>query len=129
MSILDMELVSIVKALLLTLMVLMLIMYYLSIHNGNRLAENVLILGKGLIQKINKQKVYAGYTFSTNFTVTDKTFCLTLHYDGLISRLFVNGKKQVVFKAKYSEITSYKMYLGNLSTDLSATNLGKTSLY
>ena len=107
----------------------MLIMYYLSIHNGNSLAENVLILGKGLIQKINKQTGYADYTFSTNYTVTNKQFCLSLHYDGLISRLFVNGKKQVVFKAKYSVITSYKMYLGNISTDLSATNLEKTSLY
>ena len=46
-------------------------MYYLSIHNGNSLAENVLILGKGLIQKINKQTVYADYTFSINYTVTD----------------------------------------------------------
>ena len=93
-----------------------------SIHNGDRLAGNVLILGKDLIQKINKQTLYADHTFPTNFTVTDKKFCLSLHYDRLISRLFVNAKKQVVFNAKESEITPYEMCLGNISTDFSATN-------
>ena len=64
-----------------------------SIHNGNKLAENVLILGKGLIQKINKQTLYADHTFPTNFTVTDKKFCISVHYDRLISRLSANANK------------------------------------
>ena len=93
------------------------------------MAGNVLILRKGLIQKINKQTVYADHTFSTNFTVTDKNFCLGMHYDGLISRWFVNAKIQVVFKAKNSDITSYKMCLGNISTDFKATNAEKTGLH
>ena len=52
-----------------------------------------------------------------------------MHYDGLISRLFVNAKKQVVFKAKDSEITPYKMCLGNISTEFNAINAQKTSLH
>ena len=100
-----------------------------SVNNSNKLAGNVLVLEKGVIQKINKQTVYADHTIPTNFTVTDKTFCLSLHYDGLISRLFVNGTKQVVFKAKNSEITAYKMCLRNISTDFSATNTQKTGLH
>ena len=100
-----------------------------SMHNSNNLAENVFILGKGLIQKINKQTVYSDHTFLTNFTKTDKTFCLSLHYDGSISRLFVNAKRQVVFKAKDSDITPYKMCLGNISADFIATNAQKTELH
>ena len=93
-----------------------------SIHNGNRLAGNVLILGNDLIQKINQQTVHADHTVPTSFTVTGKKFCLSLYYDGSISRLFVNDKRQIVFKAKDSEMIPYKMYLGNISTDFSATN-------
>ena len=100
-----------------------------SIHNSNKKASNVLILGKGLIQEINKQRVYTDHTFPSNFTVTDKKFCPSLHYDRLIGRLFVNAKKQVVFEAKISEITSYKMCLGSIPTDFNAINAQKTSLH
>ena len=31
--------------------------------------------------------------YSTNFTTDNKTFCLSLHYNGDNSYLFVNGKK------------------------------------
>ena len=41
---------------------------------------------------------------STNFTVDNKTFCLSLHYNGDNSYLFVNGKEIINFKAKDSEI-------------------------
>ena len=86
-------------------------------------------MGKGLIEKLNGKTLYAEQIYPTNFTVTDKNFCLSLHYDGDISRLFVNGKKQVAFTAKDSEITPYKMSLGNISTDFSATNSQKTELH
>ena len=39
--------------------------------------------------------------YSTNFTVDNKRFCLSLHYN---SYLFVNGKEIIKFKAKDSEI-------------------------
>ena len=100
-----------------------------SAHKTNRLA-NVLIFGKGLIQKINGLAVYADHEFPTNFTQIDKTFSLCLHYDQHNgSSLFVNGKKHVTFKAKNSEITPYKMCLGNISADDSAENAQKTGLF
>ena len=42
--------------------------------------------------------------YSTSFTVTNKKFCSSLHYNGDNSYLFVNGKEIINFKAKDSEI-------------------------
>ena len=42
--------------------------------------------------------------YSINFTVTGKKFCLSLHYNGANSYLFVNGTEIYKFKAKDSEI-------------------------
>ena len=39
-----------------------------------------------------------------NFTVTKNKFCLSLHYNGANTYLFVNGKEIAKFKAKDSEI-------------------------
>ena len=77
--------------------------------SGNKSAANLMILGKSLIQKINNQTVYARYSLMTNFTQTSAKYCLSIHYNGLIYRLFANDKKQVVFRAKNSEIVLYKM--------------------
>ena len=52
-----------------------------------------------------------------NFTVTNKTFCLSLHYNGTNSYLFVNGTEIYKFKAKDSEILVGPIYLGNISKD------------
>ena len=57
--------------------------------------------------------------YSTNFTVANKKFCLSLHYNGDNSHLFVNGKKNINFKAKDSEIVSYPLCLGGLSKHFS----------
>ena len=42
--------------------------------------------------------------YCINFTVTKKKFCLSLHYNGANSYLFVNGTEIYRFKAKDSEI-------------------------
>ena len=60
--------------------------------------------------------------YSTNFTVTNKKFCLSLHYNGDSSYLFVNNKEIVNFKAKDSEIVPYPLCLGNVSKDFSLIN-------
>ena len=39
-----------------------------------------------------------------NFTVTKNKFCLSLHYNGANTYLFVNSKEIAKFKAKDSEI-------------------------
>ena len=66
--------------------------------------------------------------YSPNFTVTNKTFVLSLHYNGDDSYLFVNGKQVTKFKAKDSEIKAYPLCLGNISEDFSSTNAQNTGL-
>ena len=66
--------------------------------------------------------------YSINFTVTKKKFCLSLHYNGVNSYLFVNGTEIYKFKAKNSEIVPIPLCLGNISEDLSADNMKKLDL-
>ena len=61
--------------------------------------------------------------YSINFTVTKKKFCLSLHYNGANSYLFVNGTEIHRFKAKYSEIVASPLCLGNISKDWSTDNM------
>ena len=42
--------------------------------------------------------------YSPNFTVDNKTFCLSFHYNGDNSYLFANGKQIIKFKSKNSEL-------------------------
>ena len=63
---------------------------------------------------------------SINFTVTKKKFCLSLHYNGVNSYLFVNDTEIYKFKAKDSEIVATPLCLGNISKDWSVDNMKKT---
>ena len=63
-----------------------------------------------------------------NFTVTKKKFCLSLHYNGANSYLFVNGTEIYKFKAKDSEIVPTPLCLGNISKDWSIDNMKRTGL-
>ena len=65
--------------------------------------------------------------YSINFTVTKK-LCLSLHYNGANSCLFVNGTEICKFKSKHSEIVTSPLCLGNISKDCSADNMKKTGL-
>ena len=73
-----------------------------SIHKTNQ-TQSVLVLGHGLIKRINDTTIYAEKMYSSNFTVDNKIFCLSLHYNGDNSYLFVNSKKVTKFKAKNCE--------------------------
>ena len=53
--------------------------------------------------------------YSINFTKKNTKFCLSLHYNGANSYLFVNGTEIIKFKAKDSEILSYALCLGNVA--------------
>ena len=66
--------------------------------------------------------------YPINFTVTKRKFCLSLHYSGANSYLFVNGKEIVKFKAKDSEIVASTLCLGNISKDWSTDNMKKSGL-
>ena len=63
--------------------------------------------------------------YSINFTLTKKK-CLSLHYNGANSYLFVNGTEIYKFKAKYSEIVASQLCLGNISKDWAVGNMKRT---
>ena len=44
--------------------------------------------------------------YSVNFTNPREKYCLSLHYNGANSYLFVNGTEIIKFKAKDSEIVA-----------------------
>ena len=64
--------------------------------------------------------------YPINFTLTKRKLCLSLHYNGANSYLFVNGEKIVKLEAKNSEIIATP--IGNISKDWSADNMKKTEL-
>ena len=78
--------------------------------------KDILVLGKGPTQRL-EHTLTAEKMYSINFTVTKKKFCLSLHYNGASSYLFVNGTEIYKFKAKDSEIVAAPLCLGNISKD------------
>ena len=66
--------------------------------------------------------------YSINFTKHNTKFCLSLHYNGANSYLFVTGKEIVKFKAKDSEIAAYPLGLGSISKNFSLDNMKKAGL-
>ena len=95
-----------------------------SAHIDNK-KENILVLGTGPTQGL-EHTLTAEKMYSINFTVTNKKFCLSLHYNGANSYLFVNGKEIYKFKAKDSEILVGPICLGNISRDWSVVNMKRT---
>ena len=63
--------------------------------------------------------------YSVSFTVTKKKLCLSLHYIGANSYLFVNGTEIYKFKANDSEIVATPLCSGNISKDCSVVNMKK----
>ena len=68
--------------------------------HANSKPRNILVLGKDFIQGIDGITIYAEKMSSTNFTLANKKFCLSLHYNDDNSYLFVNGKEIINFKEK-----------------------------
>ena len=69
-----------------------------SIHATNR-ANNIYVMGKDFIQKINDTTIYAEKLFHNSFTEFGLKFVLSLHYNGNNSYLFANGRQELKFKA------------------------------
>ena len=67
-----------------------------SAHIDNK-KKDILLLGKGPTQGL-EYTLTAEKMYSINFTVTKKKFCLSLHYNGVNSYLFVNGIDIIKFK-------------------------------
>ena len=64
--------------------------------------------------------------YSNNCTDNRKKYCLSLHYNGVNSYLFVNSTEIIIFKAKDSEIVATPLCLGNISKDWSVDNMKRT---
>ena len=65
---------------------------------------------------------------SVNFPENNEKFCLSLHYNGANSYLFVIGTEITKFKAKGSEIAATPLCLGTISKAFSVDNMKKTGL-
>ena len=96
-----------------------------STHIDNK-KKGILLLRKGLTQGLG-HTLTAEKMQSINFTVT-KNFCLSLHYNGANSYLFVSGTDIYKFKGKDFEIVASPLCLGNISKDWSADNMKETGL-
>ena len=98
-----------------------------SIHIDNK-KKDILVLGRGPTQGL-ESTLTAEKMYYINFIVTKKKFCLSLHYKGANSYLFVSGTEIIKFKAKDSEIVASPLCLGNISKDWSTDNMKKDRAY
>ena len=97
-----------------------------SAHIDNK-KKDILVLGKGSTQGL--ENMLAAEKNLINFTVSNKKFCLSLHYNGANSYLLVNGTEIYKFKAKDSEIVARRpLCLENISKDWSTDNLKKNGV-
>ena len=95
-----------------------------SVHIDNK-KKDILVLGKGPTQGLDSTLI-AEKMYSINVTLTRKKFCLSLHYNGTNSYLFVNGVEIYKFKARDSEIFVSPICSRNISKDWSVDNMEKT---
>ena len=94
-----------------------------SAHIDNK-KKDILVLEFGPTQVLEHMlKIY-----SINSKEKNEKFCLSLHYNGVNSYLFVNGTEIYKFKAKDSEIVVGPICLGNISKDWSIDNMKRTGI-
>ena len=70
-----------------------------SLAHANNKANNIYVMGDPCVQGMNDTTLYAEKIYSQNFTAANKKSVLSLHYNGDDSYLFVNGKRELKFKA------------------------------
>ena len=70
----------------------------------NNIGKDILIPGIDPTQRLDDTTLWAEAQYSINFSRSIRTFCLSLHYNGSNSFLFVDGTKLYQSKAKDSEI-------------------------
>ena len=99
----------------------------LSAHANNK-KRTILVLNEGIIQ-IPSTTLYAEEMYSVSFTENNKKFCLSLHYNGDNSYLFVNSIKIIKFKEKGSRFVTNPLCLGDASRETTANSINETCLY
>ena len=97
-------------------------------HSNNK-ANNIYVMGKDYVQKINDTTIYAEKMYYRNFTDPGHKFVLSLHYNDNNSYLFVNGRQELKFKAKTDQSVKKKLCIGNLSDQWTTSESEKIGLY
>ena len=67
------------------------------IHVTNKI-KSILVLDESIKQGLDDTTLTAEKKCSINFTATKNKFCLSLHYNGANSYLFVNGTDIIKFR-------------------------------
>ena len=108
-----------------------------SSSHANNNKNNILVLGKDFVQGINDTTIYAEKMYSIDSTENNRKFCLSLHYNGANTYLFVNGRAVIffvngteiyIFRAKDSETAASPLCLGSISKDFSVDNMKKNKI-
>ena len=100
-----------------------------SLAHANKKANNIYVMGDLFVQGINDTTLYAKKLYSQNFTAANEKFVLSLHYNSDNSYLFINGKRELKFKAKDDQIIKEILCLGNISDDWTVANAQKMGLW
>ena len=86
-------------------------------REGANSGNGYIVLGNGTT-KINRRETKVDGNFSVNFTKPKTKFCLSVHYNGVNSSIFVNGKKAYKFEAQIGlpiNTPPDNLYLGSIS--------------
>ena len=90
--------------------------------------RDILIFGLDPTQGLGERSLSAEKIYSINFTKVNTKFCLSLHYNGANSYLFVNSTEIYKFTPKDSMIVPNNLCFRNVSKDSSASNMKITGL-
>ena len=74
-----------------------------SVHIDNK-KKDILIFGTGSTQKLDDTMLSKEAQYSIDFSRSNRKYCLSLHYNGSNSFLFINATKIYQLKAKDSKI-------------------------
>ena len=101
-----------------------------SSSHADNCKNNFSVLNKGDIFGINGSFGAPERKFSINFTKTNTKLCLSLHYNGDNSYLFVNGKYSFMFKANNGSVnSSTRFFLESISDGFGTTEFREVSLW
>ena len=81
-----------------------------SVHVDNK-GKDILILGKSPTQGLGEHSLTAEKMYLINFSKDNIKSCLSLHYNGANSYLFVNVTEIIKFKTKDSKIVTSPLCL------------------
>ena len=97
--------------------------------HANNKRNNIYVMGKDYVQRINDTTLYAEKIYYRNFTDLGRKFVLSWHYNGNNSYLYVNGNQDLKSKAKTDQLVNEKLCLGNLSDQWTTSEPEKTGLH